>query len=179
MAVISFHPPFLGVRLMRSRHVMVAATLLLSAACMNDSSPTRPQPTQAAVDSVTTAPCEFRAVKGEPPSWARTGFTPGVEMHYASSSRGDMLAILFGYPLYSPPLPDRGNKILWRSRAPLVPSEPLRIEARLNGVGAPTRITVEGGPGPSAVDLPSPGCWRLDLAWSSHTDSIDLEFVSR
>ena len=164
---------------MRSRHVIVVATLLFSAACVNDTSPAQRRPSQAAGKPATTTPCEFRAVKGEPPSWARAGFTPGTEMHYASSRRGDMLAILFGYPLYSPPLPDRGNKILWRSRAPLIPSEPLRIEARLNGTGPPTRITVAGGPGPSAVDLPSPGCWRLDLAWSSHTDSIDLEFVSR
>jgi hypothetical protein len=158
---------------------MVAAILLVSAACTNEATPAQGRPHQASGNPATTRPCKFQVVKDEPPSWARTGFTPGAEIHYAASRRGDMVAILFGYPLYSPPKPDRGNKILWRSKAPLVPSDPLRIEARLNGTGTPTRITVQGGPGPSSVDLPSPGCWRLDLAWSSHTDSIDLEYVSR
>ncbi|GAA2909721.1 hypothetical protein GCM10010517_76140 [Streptosporangium fragile] len=90
-----------------------------------------------------------------------------------------MLAVLFGYPLFSPPMPDRGNKILWRSRVPPVPSDPLRIEARLDGGGTPVRITVDGGPGPSIIDLPSPGCWRLNLRWGSHLDSIDLEYAGR
>lgn len=87
-----------------------------------------------------------------------------------------MVAVLFAYPLYSPPSPDRGNKILWRSKAPLVPSDPLRIEARLNGTGTPTEITVRGGPGPSSVDLPSPGCWRLgpgvELPYGLHRPGV-------
>lgn len=122
------------------------------------------------------AGCAFRVVRGEPPEWARTGFTPGAQIHYATSGRGDMLALIFGYPLFSPPAPDRSNKILWRSRVPVEPG-PLRIEARLNGTGAPERVTVGEGPGPSIVDLPRPGCWRLELAWGPHTDSIDLEYV--
>ncbi|SPL96461.1 unnamed protein product [[Actinomadura] parvosata subsp. kistnae] len=88
------------------------------------------------------------------------------------------MAILFGYPLFSPPRPDRGNKILWVSRLPLVPSDPLRIEARLGGTGTPVRTKVGGGPGPSLIDLPGAGCWRLRLSWSSHTDTIDLEYVA-
>ncbi|MEU8251358.1 hypothetical protein [Nonomuraea sp. NPDC048916] len=162
---------------MRSSHVMVAAILLLAAGCTKGETPAQESPSQAAATA--GAPCEFRVVKGEPPQWARAGFQPDAMIHYASSRRGDMLAVLFGYPLFSPPMPDRGNKILWRSKLPLVPSDPLRIEARLDGVGTPVRITVDGGPGPSGIDLPSPGCWRLDLTWSSHADSIDLEYVGR
>lgn len=161
--MISCHPSSPGVRSMRSHHVMAAAAVLLTAACLP-------------IQQTATPPCESRVIKGEVPLWARAGFSPGAEAPYASSRRGDMLAVLFGYPLHSPPLPDRGNKILWRSKVPVTPSEPLLIEARLNGVGEPTRITIEHGPGPSAVDLPEPGCWRLNLTWSSHTDSIDLEY---
>jgi hypothetical protein len=35
---------------------------------------------------------------------------------------------------------------------------------------------VRGGPGPSIVDLPSPGCWALTLRWSGHVDHLDLEY---
>jgi hypothetical protein len=38
---------------------------------------------------------------------------------------------------------------------------------------------VVGGPGPSGINLPSPGCWRLTLQWSGRTDHLDLEYRSR
>jgi hypothetical protein len=45
-------------------------------------------------------------------------------------------------------------------------------------VGAPEERQVEGGPGPSTIDLPDPGCWRLSLTWGGRTDTLDLEYVS-
>ncbi|MCK2217019.1 hypothetical protein MF672_024970 [Actinomadura sp. ATCC 31491] len=167
---------------MRSRYlsVVAAALLLASAACTSEAAPALRSPGPAATGAAAAAPCTpARVVDAEPPVWANAGFTPGTKVRYAASESGDMLAVLFGYPLYSPPLPDRANKVLWRSRAPLVPSDPLLIEARLGGTGPPTRIKVLGGPGPSYVDVPSPGCWRLKLTWSSRTDSIDLEYAGR
>jgi hypothetical protein len=44
-------------------------------------------------------------------------------------------------------------------------------------VGPPVRRIVPGGPGPSLVDLPSPGCWRLTLTWSGRRDSLDLRYL--
>jgi hypothetical protein len=35
---------------------------------------------------------------------------------------------------------------------------------------------VPGGPGPSIVNLPQAGCWRLTLAWSGQTDTLDLAY---
>ncbi|MEV0819789.1 hypothetical protein [Nonomuraea rubra] len=151
---------------------MAVALLLAVAGCAGGGAPVEPAPSRAA------APCASKVVQGELPEWARAGFSPDAEPHHVFSSRGDMVAVLFGYPLASPPRPDRGNKILWVSRLPLVPSDPLRIEARLEGAGTPVRTKVSGGPGPSGIDLPRAGCWRLDLSWSSHTDSIDLEYVA-
>ena len=68
--------------------------------------------------------------------------------------------------------------------------------ARLGGLRAPRRRTLGSGiaghaavvgtdrdrlladgPGPSIVDLPSPGCWSLDLTWGSHHDHLDLAYT--
>jgi hypothetical protein len=46
-------------------------------------------------------------------------------------------------------------------------------------LGAPVHRRVEGGPGPSGVDLPRAGCWRLRLRWSGHTDRLDVRYVHR
>jgi hypothetical protein len=43
-------------------------------------------------------------------------------------------------------------------------------------VGVPVRREVDGGPGPSIINLPSAGCWRLSLTWSGHRDQLDLRY---
>jgi len=43
-------------------------------------------------------------------------------------------------------------------------------------VGDPISRIVQGGPGPSLVDLPAPGCWRLTLSWWGRRDSLDLKY---
>ena len=45
-------------------------------------------------------------------------------------------------------------------------------------VGVPVARTVLGGPGPSVVDLPAVGCWRLTLDWGDQMDSLDLEYIA-
>jgi hypothetical protein len=60
------------------------------------------------------------------------------------------------------------------------PLSDLRIRAqRMRGsrpVGQHVVRVIRGGPGPSYVNLPSPGCWRLTLRWSGRRDSLDLEY---
>src|SRR5262249_2762831 len=46
-------------------------------------------------------------------------------------------------------------------------------------VGKPAGRVLAGGPGPSYVNLPSAGCWRLELSWSGLTDTLDLAYGSR
>jgi hypothetical protein len=46
-------------------------------------------------------------------------------------------------------------------------------------VGAPVTRKVFGGPGPSIINLPSAGCWRLTLRWSGRSDSLDLQYQRR
>lgn len=127
---------------------------------------------------------------GPLPMWARDGFSgDGAGVHWTLSASGDVAAIVFAYPLVSPPAVDRNNKILWviDGDVPVVipssgpagsaqPSQDLVITAHLEGTDVVTTIDTGAAPGPSIVDMPQPGCWHLDLAWGGRTDSIDLEW---
>ena len=103
------------------------------------------------------------------PAWARTGFSdPEPKAPYVSGKDGGIVGILFG-PLTSPPAKGRNNKVLWVVQEN---SGPLRIEGRLSPEDEP--VVIESVTGPSYLDLPSPGCWHLDLTWDGHTDAVDL-----
>jgi hypothetical protein len=110
------------------------------------------------------------------PGWARSGFSdPAPTVPYVLGDGGHIAAILFG-PLTSPPEPDRSNKILWVAREPAPPG-PLLIVARRSPDDPPVVREVPGGPGPSGVDLPAPGCWTLDLRWGDRTDTVRLNYL--
>jgi hypothetical protein len=126
--------------------------------------------------------CHSVVHHGVLPSWARTGFSdPRPRLPHVLGRSGDIAALVFGYPLRSPPGKDRANKILWVSRREVTPLSDLRIHAqRMDGrhrVGRPVTRVVMGGPGPSGIDLPAPGCWRLTLRWSGRTDELDLQYA--
>jgi hypothetical protein len=115
------------------------------------------------------------------PAWARAGFSsPNPRVPYALGRSARIVAILFGYPLRSPIAPHRTNKILWVPRTRATTQTALWIHAqRMAGakpVGAPIEHVVRGGPGPSYVNVPHPGCWRLTLSWAGRTDSLDLAY---
>jgi hypothetical protein len=106
-------------------------------------------------------------VGGAPlPTWARAGFTPPDQTTtYVQGAGGDIVGVLFGWPLTAPPSRDRQNKILWVARVS-EGGDPLRITARLASSDVVARRQVQSGPGPSIIDLPAAGCWRFDLTWS-------------
>ncbi|WP_051552210.1 hypothetical protein [Nocardioides sp. URHA0020] len=140
----------------------------------------RPDRTDPPVGSPTTAPgasCVDPVPTRVLPSWARTGFSdPRPRMPYVLGDDGHIAAILFAAPLTSPPSPGQGNKILWVSRVDQASS--LRISATLgDGTASATRV-VQGGPGPSIIDLPEPGCWHLTLRWGDSSDTLDLAYVA-
>ena len=120
------------------------------------------------------------------PTWAVAGFSdPKTPQPYITSQSGSIIAILFG-PLYAPPRAGYGNKILWVAapaagggQLPPVGVDPsLKITGRLEGSDKTSSTVVEGGPGPSGVDVPAPGCWEFDLTWSGHHDTIALNYVN-
>jgi hypothetical protein len=110
------------------------------------------------------------------PTWARDGFSdPNPAVPHVFSSHGRMVAILFGATLSSPPAAGVNNKILWVARDGRDASAPLRLDAVRAGTTAHVRREVAVGP--STVDLPRPGCWRITLRWGSQHDTIDLDYV--
>jgi hypothetical protein len=131
-----------------------------------------------------TPPCHSVVHHGVLPTWARTGFSdPRPRLPHVLGRSDEIAALVFGYPLRSPPGRDRANKVLWVSRRQVKPLSDLRIHAqRMDGrhrVGRPVTRVVVGGPGPSGIDLPAPGCWRLTLRWSGRTDELDLQYAHR
>ena len=112
------------------------------------------------------------------PVWARSGFTPADQaMPHVMGAAGDIVAILWAPrdALHAPPLHDRNNKILWVSRLSFAAPD-LVIKATLAGSARTATVSVPGGPGPSIIDLPAPGCWTLHLSWSGHTDELKLRY---
>jgi hypothetical protein len=109
------------------------------------------------------------------PTWARDGFSdPEPRAPHVLSEDGAVVAILFGSALHAPPSAEVNNKILWVTREPL--AGPLRIDAVREGTTTHVHRELAGA-GPSIVDLPAPGCWRLDLRLTDYRGSIDLEYV--
>ena len=105
------------------------------------------------------------------------------EITYALGASDRIAAVVFGYPLLSPPGKTRSNKILWVSHSAVRPLSDLKIRAQrmvgTKAIGPVVVRTVDSGPGPSIVDLPTAGCWRLGLTWSGKHDTLDLNYLSR
>jgi len=153
--------------------VMLAISVLMVTGCESGSG-------SASVRRLSAASCAPHVVGGVLPSWARAGFNePRPRMNYELGRDRDIAAILWKDPLLAPPSATARNKILWISRVP-VSGSPLLIDAqRMVGskpVGAAVRDRVDGGPGPSTINLPA-GCWRLTLHWSGHSDSLDVRYL--
>lgn len=129
-----------------------------------------------------TGTCHATVIKGVLPVWTRGGFSnPRPRMHYELGRAREIAAILWADPLLFPPPSDHNNKILWVSRRePDAPGFALWIHAQrmigIRTVGSPVTRVVAGGPGPSIINLPAAGCWRINLAWSGSRDTLDLQY---
>jgi hypothetical protein len=137
--------------------------------------------TAAAPAAGATRACRATVARGVLPAWARTGFSdPRPRMPHVTGRRHLITAILFGDPLQSPPSPRLANKILWAPRTTPRSGSDLRISAqRMRGtrdVGRHVIRVIRGGPGPSYVNLPAAGCWRLTLSWARRLDTLDLRY---
>lgn len=125
---------------------------------------------------------------GTVPAWTAPAFADSNSRTppwpHAVSARGNVVAVVFGYPLRAGQPTNPANKVLWIMRLPRHGSE-LTIKARPLHANAPLVTIVEpadSSPGeiyPSYVNVPSAGCWQLSLRWAGHADSIDLPFRPR
>ena len=90
---------------------------------------------------------------------------------------------MWGHPLTAPPRKRIANKILWVSRPAVDRTSDLRISAqrmyRTRRIGRPVHRHVAGGPGPSIIDVPRAGCYRMTLRWSGHVDRMDVRYRRR
>jgi hypothetical protein len=113
------------------------------------------------------------------PEWARDGFTdPEPVVPFVRSRSGNVVAILFGGRLWSPPRKDVSNKVLWVwRRMPGDGSGDVTMTAQLVGTDKLVTTGLPRPEGPSTVDLPLPGCWRITLRSAGGTDTIDLDYA--
>ena len=171
--------------------VALAAALLVAACTGNAHSSVRPQlsaarPGAARPGTAQAGPAAWNGCAAQPPvsplpGWARAGFSPPDQaMPHVMGEEGNIVAILWADhdALHSPSLQDSSNKILWVSRIPFTAPNPLLIVATLAGGTRTVTVSVPGGPGPSIIDMPAPGCWTFHLSWSGHADELKLRYVA-
>jgi hypothetical protein len=131
------------------------------------------QRTDSAV--MAAGPCAEAVTERVLPSWATYGFSdPHPVIKYATSRSGNIVALLFGSQLSAPPDAEVNNKVLWVSQS--TPAATVHVHATLEGTPVATDVVLTGGWGPSYVDMPRPGCWRMDLTWPGGQDQIWLPY---
>src|SRR5579862_3080099 len=160
--------------------VPLAAVALLVAACTSNGH-SSVRASAAPAGEAASNGCAGQLPVSPLPVWARSGFNPPDQaMPHVLGQAGNIVAILWADrdALHSPSLPEPSNKILWVSKIPFVTPDPLVIRATLAGSTRTATVSVPGGPGPSIVDLPAPGCWTLHLSWAGQTDELKLRYVT-
>jgi hypothetical protein len=149
---------------------VLAVFLILAAVWVN-----RPSDTTA----VAAPPSACTALQTGPlPVWARAGFSSPEGNPYQLSTDGEMAAVVFANPLLAPADPERANKILWVAEQTPAFTDTLVIDGTREGDGLQHSVDIGSAPGPSYVDMPAPGCWRLTLTWGTHSDTINLLWSS-
>ena len=135
--------------------------------------------TPSADGAFANAPCTYKLMTNDLPTWARAGFhgPPFNAWPYVTSSRTDIVGVLFGYPLAAPPRGENEaqNKILW------VPKDPSAGELTVTAHLVGTNDNVDIGDisfGPSIVDVPKSGCWRFTLQWTGGVETVDIVYRS-
>jgi hypothetical protein len=135
--------------------------------------------------AATAAPavCSPVVSNGVLPTWARGGFSDAKpKIAHVTAKAGTIMGILFAQPLEAPPAKTHNNKILWVANVGTNTVTDLTIHAQrmvgTRNVGSRVLRVVQGGPGPSIIDLPAAGCWRLGLKWAGHTDTLDVRYAA-
>ena len=169
---------------------ILLASVLLSLACSGASGGALRQSPEAVAQSPASGPSEVPGGCGATLAYDRVQPAWLVESGAHNNPNGVpfVLAIpetaagfIFGYPLRAGHRTSPSNKILWVVRLPRNGSS-LSIAGSLSGSDGPAfsrSFPANSGPGeiyPSIVDVPEPGCWRIDLAWSGNKTTAYLEY---
>lgn len=166
---------------------LLAVAVLAAAGCSGpENSPSDAEATEstrAVVGSNAGGRCQPVVEQGPLPAWARKGLPGGGSQRHMIGDKGEIAAVLFGYPYHAPAAKGRENKILWVAKdsqgaAGMRPGDRLTVKASLAGTHEVATRSIAGGPGPSLVDMPKPGCWKFSLSWPGHSDSLDIEYLA-
>lgn len=156
-------------------------TLMTACACSSPT-PTAARASPPSAGGTGELTCTSAITVAPLPTWAQAGFTPPDQpVPQVHGVDGSILGVVFGDPLRAPNVSGHNNKILWVA-SPLSGSAPspripdLKIHATLNGSDVAIDRVISGGPGPSIVDVPTPGCWTFNLHWSGRTDRLALRY---
>jgi len=160
-------------RTVRPTKLAVVACALAVSSCGGGTSAGASRP--AAISGA--AACSPQAVHHEsPPSWTGSAEVRGP---YAVANGGAAVGFFFRLPLRAGHPRQPANKILWVMRLPREGSR-LTITARSPddpGHTVVVRQAANSSPGeiyPTNIDLPTKGCWRLNLQWASHRTRMDV-----
>ena len=167
------------------KQVLLACLLAALAGCSQAEAARTPVAQPSAVSSSELAgSCPGTAiVKGPTPAWldVASGHNTPAGLAYTIDATATVGGFLFGYPLRAGHPENPTNKILWIVRLPRNGSD-LVILGHPAGAASPiVKVTkpADSGPGeiyPSIVDMPTPGCWVLDLAWAGHAATVELPY---
>lgn len=158
--------------------VGVVLTLGVSGCSSDKAEPKSAESSPAGARSAALS-CDHAVRNGPLPTWARGGFDPpDQDVQYVIGADRSIVGVVFGYPLEAGVRKDgRGNKILWVGRTTdNSAATDLEITAHLNGTSTVVQRSASGGPGPSRIDLPKPGCWTLDLVWGGGRDRLAVPY---
>jgi hypothetical protein len=121
------------------------------------------------------------------PAWTAPAFSSSgssaPQVPWMKTAAGRAVAVVFANRLRAGQPEDPANKILWimrlsRNGSPLsIRATPLRGRAPVVTASWPANAS-PGEIYPSYVNVPTAGCWHLQLRWAGHTDSIDLRFLA-
>jgi hypothetical protein len=175
---------------MKLRSLALLALLGLVNACSSShqATPASQEPssttrTQLSVSCKTAPLHRGAAPKWTAPAWSSSSPGFASRLRYAESAGGNVVGVLFAYPLRAGRPENPANKILWIVRQARN-GQPLHIHAQPIGFSASSVSSnwpANASPGeiyPSIDNVPVPGCWRFSLRWAGHTDVVALHYGS-
>jgi len=163
------------------RRLFVCCLLAASIGCSSATA----KPAAVVSPPAIAASCAATSIsRGATPAWLdqASGHNSPVGVPYAMDGAQTVVAFLFGNTLRAGHPENPANKILWIVRFPRDGSD-LKITAHRLNCATPIVTVVQpadSGPGeiyPSIVDMPSAGCWVMDLAWGSHRATLALPYA--
>lgn len=163
------------------RYLVLCALLALSVACTGAAA----KPAAAASAKPVAGACAGTPISaGATPAWvdAAGAHANPTGLPYAIDRSQTVAGFLWAYPFRAGHPDSPANKVLFVVRLPRAGSD-LTITAHPAGTATPVVTVVQAadsGPGeiyPSIIDVPTAGCWVLDLAWSSHRATLQLPYA--